>query len=135
MKGAANRAIMKIRLTVADHDRNGFVTLAEWPLMPEQEARSLIAGVDATVSAEAEPDHKDAPFWFILDLIGVPDGDLLDTSSKALPTQTAMAIAPEPVQAWLNERPEPDLVMYRRAPLLSPNGIHALLAGQEAVHV
>ncbi len=109
---------MNIILTVADHEQNGFVALATWNGLPEPEARALISAIDASISDEAEPDIKTAAFTFILDLIN-GDDDILDTGSRCLPTQIAMAIAPAEVQRWLNERPAPDSVFHQRPPILS----------------
>ncbi len=109
---------MNIVLTVADHEQNGFVALAAWNDLPEAEARALISAIDASISDEAEPDNKTAPFTFILDLIN-GDQDLLDTGDRFLPMQIAMAIAPAEVQWWLNERPVPDSVCHQKTPILS----------------
>jgi hypothetical protein len=109
---------MNIILTVADHEQNGFVALAAWNDLPEPQARALISAIDGSISDEAEPDSKTASFTFILDLMN-GDEDLLDTGSRFLPTQLAMAIAPDQVRGWLNARPVPDSVFHRRPPILS----------------
>lgn len=112
----------RVRLTVADHDRNGFVSLAEWGPLPEQDARRFIAAIDAMVSDDAEPDIKTAPFTFILDLVA-PNEDLIDTGKRHLPTQTAMSLAPEQVQHWLSARPDPDSVFHRTVDVLPLGGL------------
>ena len=109
---------MNIILTVADHEQNGFVALAAWNDLPEAQTRAIISAIDASISDEAEPDIKTAPFTFILDLMN-GDEDLLDTGTRCLPMQIAMAIAPAQVQRWLNERPAPDSVFHQRPPIRS----------------
>lgn len=107
-------------LTVADHDKNGFVHLAKWPRLTEAEARAFIGTIDASVCDDAEPDIKTASFTFILDLKDDSNGDLIDTGQRLLPTQTAMALAPDEVRRWIEERPEPDSVMDRAIPEIAP---------------
>jgi hypothetical protein len=100
-----------IVLTVADHEKNGFVTLAKTNRITEEEARRFISAVDDVVDPEAEP-GADASFAFVADLVS-GDGDLVDTGTRLLPLQLAMAIAPEAVSTWLEERPDPNRVMHR----------------------
>lgn len=109
---------MHVVLTVADHEQNGFVALARWPDMPEADARTFIATEDASITDENEPDIKTGPFTFILDLIDA-NGDMIDNSKRCLPTQNAMALAPEQVRRWLAERPVPDDVLGNAIPLLA----------------
>jgi hypothetical protein len=104
-------------LTVADHDQNGFVSLAIWPGLSEADARRFISDADALVSDDNEPDIKTAAFTFILDLIDQRSG-MIDNGKRLLPTQVAMSLAPDQVQDWLNERPRPDDVIYRSVPAL-----------------
>jgi hypothetical protein len=108
---------MMIALTVADHERNGFIELAAWKGLDEATARAFVDKIDSTVTPDMEPDHDDAPFWFILDL---KDGrlDLVGTSERMLPTQVAMMLAPEQVKEWLETRPDPDSRLGRSAPAL-----------------
>jgi hypothetical protein len=108
---------MKLVLTAADHDANGFVALARWPESPESEARRVLAGIDASITDEMEPDDKTVPFSFILDMM---DGDhtCVDTTTRSLPLQVAMRLAYDPVLAWLEERPQPDVAAYRLVPLM-----------------
>jgi hypothetical protein len=108
---------MHIELTVADHDKNGFVSLARWPAMSEAEALAVLAGIDAEISDEIEPDIKTANFTFILDLRH--GSELVDTGKRLLPTQVAMRLAPDHVRRWLDERPEPDEVINRRIPMIN----------------
>jgi len=110
---------MKIVLTAADHERNGFVALAQWKGLDEHGARAFIAGEDAGVTDESEPDLATVPFTFILDLMNEENGDLVDTGKRILPTQAAMRLAPEQVRRWLEERPDPDSVMNRPVPVLA----------------
>ena len=105
----------RVVLTVADHEQNGFVSLAKWSGLTEAEALEFISATDASVCDESEPDIKTAPFTFIMDLMD-DNGDLIDNGKRMLPTQTAMALAPEQVRQWLEERPEPDSVMSRYIP-------------------
>ena len=58
----------EVVLTVADHEQNGFVSLARWRFADQKEALEFIASEDAKVMPDAEPDIKTAPFSFILDL-------------------------------------------------------------------
>lgn len=111
---------MKIVLTVADHEQNGFVQLASWRSFSEADARNKIGVIDAAVPDEARPDLETAPYAFVLDLIDERSGDLIDTS-KLLPTQMAMRLASDQVQAWLSERPEPDDTYGCSPPILSTN--------------
>jgi hypothetical protein len=106
---------MRIVLTVGDHEQNGFVALAKWSHLEEAEARAAIDAVDASIPEEAEPDIETAAFTFILDLMN-ENGDLIDNSKRQLPTQTAMALAPDQVRQWLEERPDPDSVLCRHIP-------------------
>lgn len=107
---------MRVVLTVADHEQNGFVSLAQWVGMNESEARAFIAEQDALVSDDAEPDIMSAPFTFILDLFS--QGDLIDTGEHSLPLQVAMKLAPKQVQEWLNKRPFPNDVLNNSIPVL-----------------
>lgn len=108
---------MQIILTVADHEQNGFVELAAWKHLSDEEARELIAKVDGLVSDEMEPDETSS-FAFILDLKSDDGWDLTDTGTRTLPTQVAMRLAPDAVQDWLDERPVPDTVFHRPSPVL-----------------
>lgn len=111
----ANARTFGVVLTVADHEQNGFVPLACWPDLTEHQARDFIEAIDGRISAEAEPDNETAAFTFILDLT---EGlDTIDNGKRLLPTQVAMSLAPEQVQLWLNERPDPDSTIMRRIPL------------------
>lgn len=114
-------------LTVGDHDANGFVHLAQWRNMSRDEAQSFIDEIDASVSDEQEPDIATASFTFILDLWD--EDEMLDTGKRNLPTQTAMSLAPDQVQAWLNERPDPDSVIYRPIPSLPLRARAAAIRG------
>lgn len=109
--------MLHVILTVADHEKNGFVSLARWPDMSEAEARSFIARQDDGITDESEPDIKTAPFTFILDLMDA-DGDMIGNSERCLPTQNAMALAPDQVRRWLEERPVPDCVINQAVPLV-----------------
>jgi hypothetical protein len=105
----------EVILTVADHDKNGFVHLARWPNLSEIDARAFIGSIDGEITDDSEPDIKTASHTFILDLW---DGrDLIDNGKRLLPMQVAMSLAPDQVQDWLNERPEPDSVIRRPVPL------------------
>lgn len=115
----------KIILTVADHEQNGFVSLAQWPGLTEDQARHIIDAIDAGISDEAEPDIKTAPFTFILDLMDDGNGDLFDTGKRMLPMQVAMSLAPEQVRHWLDERPDPDSVIRRAVPTASRAALDA----------
>jgi hypothetical protein len=107
----------EVILTVGDHEQNGFVHLARWRFADEAEARRFIAEQDARVPEEAEPDHMTEPFTFILDLMAGPC-DMIDNSERNLPMQNAMALAPEQVRHWLDERPEPDDAASHSIPIL-----------------
>jgi hypothetical protein len=95
-------------LTVADHEQNGFMSLARWQFPDEAAARAFIEAENAAIPDGAEPDHldPDVSFNFLLDLA---DGrwDVVD-NSRNLPLQAAMRLAPEQVRAWLAERPDPN---------------------------
>ncbi|MGN6537589.1 MAG: hypothetical protein ACTHKQ_17905 [Mesorhizobium sp.] len=106
---------MHVVLTVADHEQNGFVALAQWSNLSEKQARAFIDKQDAAVSDESEPDINTAAFTFILDLME-SDGDCIDTGKRQLPTQIAMSLAPAQVSRWLDERPFPDAVINRVVP-------------------
>lgn len=110
--------MLHVVLTVADHEQNGFVSLARWPDTIEAEARAFIARQDESITDESEPDIKTAPFTFILDLMEA-NGDMIDSGKRCLPTQNAMALAPDQVRRWLDERPVPDCVINRAVPILS----------------
>ncbi len=97
---------MEIILTVADHEKNGFIPLGRWTGIEHDQAMSIIAAIDTQIDTEAEPDIETADFTFILDL---NDGSsLVDTGKRNLPLQIAMKLAPEEVSQWLVEKPEPD---------------------------
>lgn len=111
---------MHIELTVADHVKNGFISLAAWPAGSEQEARDAIASVDALVDDDAEPDSDTCDFAFILDLHETADGmNCIDNGRRILPLQIAMRLAPEQVSAWLSARPEPEDLVGCRPPVLA----------------
>ena len=105
-----------IVLTAADHEQNGFVSLAKWSNLSEMQARAFIDVTDASISDDAEPDIKTAPFTFILDLMDDSNWDCIDTGKRSLPMQVAMSLAPDEVRRWLDERPEPDCVINRAVP-------------------
>lgn len=113
---------MSVVLTVADHEQNGFVSIARWTSQSEAEARLFIASIDAGIDDDSEPDNKTAAYAFVLDLIDA-NGDCVDTGKRMLPTQVAMSLAPDQVRRWLEERPIPDAVMHRAVPVLgrTPN--------------
>jgi hypothetical protein len=114
-----------VELTVGDHEQNGFVHLARWQFSDELTARAFIAAENAAIPDGAEPDHKTDAFTFILDLHeGVRCENMVD-NSRNLPMQSAMRLAPEQVQAWLDERPEPDSVVRLGALLPTPRIITA----------
>ena len=97
-----------VELTVGDHEQNGFIHLARWQFPDEAAARAFIAAENAAIPEDAEPDAKTDAFTFILDLHeGVRCENMVD-NSKNLPMQSAMRLAPEQVQQWLAERPDPD---------------------------
>lgn len=104
-----------IVLTVADHEQNGFVALAAWRGMALSEAHEHIAGIDASIDDEMEPDIDTAPFTFILDLW--EGDDCIDSGARLLPTQIAMSLAPEQVRGWLDSRPEPDSLLFEPIPV------------------
>lgn len=108
---------MNIILTVADHEQNGFVALAQWSGLSEEEGNHIIAAVNAAIPDEAEPDAATEPYTFILDLM---DGahTRID-ESRLLPMQLAMRVAREQVTYWLEDRPVPDLVSNKVPPTLS----------------
>lgn len=107
---------MHIQLTVADHEQNGFVSLARWRRMTEADVREAVARVGEEISDDMEPDIKTAPFAFILDIC---DGfDIHDIGERCLPTQIAARLAPDQVRAWLDERPDPDAVISRAIPII-----------------
>ncbi len=106
-----------LTLTAADHRQNGFVALARWKGLSETEARAHIAAVDAMVSDDSEPDIKNCDFSFILDLHD-PRYDQIDTGKRCLPSQIAMTLAPDRVQQWLADRPEPDSMLCTEIPVL-----------------
>lgn len=106
-----------VQLTVGDHEQNGFVGVARWQFPDEPAARAFIDAENAAIPEGAEPDHKTDAFTFILDLhSGTRCENMIDTS-RNLPLQSAMRLAPEQVQGWLTERPEPDSVR-KCSPLL-----------------
>jgi len=110
-----------VELTVGDHEQNGFVHLARWKFENERAARAFIEAENAAIQPGSEPDLKTDAFTFILDLHDVDlanDYASMVDNSRELPTQQAMRLAPEQVQRWLEERPEPDSVMWN-SPLLS----------------
>ena len=107
-----------VELTVGDHEQNGFVHLARWQFLSAAAARAFIAAENEAIPQGAEPDHKTDAFTFILDLHeGVACENMVD-NSRNLPLQSVMRLAPDQVQRWLNERPDPDSVS-RLGPLLA----------------
>lgn len=117
--------MMQIVLTVADHDRNGFVELASWRGLCEIHARRLLERIDSLVSDESEPDDETTPFSFVLDLKTDDDGTIVDTTSRSLPMQIAMRLAPEQVQSWLIARPDPDSRSFYAVPSLPVDALDA----------
>jgi hypothetical protein len=105
-------------LTVADHEANGFVYLARMLYPTEEAARAYINQIDATVDDDAEPDKEEAPYWFLLDLhAGDSDFNCIDNSRRRLPTQIARQIAPDRVDWWMSERPDPNAPKIYGAPI------------------
>lgn len=102
-----------IVLTVGGHEQNGFVHLARWHFPGEGAARAFIAAENAAIQPGSEPDLETDAFTFILDLhdvdLAADYPNIVDTS-REIPTQQAMRLAPAQVQQWLAERPEPDSV-------------------------
>jgi hypothetical protein len=97
-----------VTLTVADHDQNGFLSLARWQFFDGASARAFIAAADAAIPDGAEPDNRDpdVAFNFLLDLYsGQHD---LEDNGRNLPLQVAMRLAPDQVRAWLDKRPDPN---------------------------
>ena len=107
-----------VLLTVGDHEQNGFVHLCRWNFQTEADASAFIVAVDHQIDDGSDPDHRDpdVPFTFILDLMQ-DRNTMIDGSPRNLPLQLAMRLAPEQVQAWLSERPDPDAVFYRAVPM------------------
>lgn len=107
-------------LTVADHEQNGFVSLARWQFPNEATARAFIAAEDAAIPEGAEPNSQDedVSFTFLLDLAN-GRYETVD-NGRNLPLQSVMRLAPEQVRAWLDERPDPDsrLISNTWGPLL-----------------
>jgi len=109
----------KLVLTVADHEQNGFVHLAQWCDFTEGGAREIVSRFDANITEEMEPDIKTAPFTFILDVYSDDYCDLISTGDCCLPLQVASGLAPEQVEDWLQSRPDPDSRSNRAIPELS----------------
>jgi len=107
----AKKSKWMVVLTVADHEQNGFVSLARWIFPDEAAARTFIEAENAAIPEGAEPDHRDpdVAFTFILDLWDGPDysAGTVD-NSRNLPMQSVMRLAPDQVSRWLDERPNPD---------------------------
>lgn len=95
-------------LTVADHEQNGFMSLARWKFPDEAGARAFISAEDAAIPEGAEPDQHDpdVAFGFLLDLVN-PRLEIED-NGRSLPLQSVMRLAPEQVRDWLTERPDPN---------------------------
>jgi hypothetical protein len=95
-------------LTVADHEQNGFVSLARWNFPNERAARAFITAEDAAIPEGAEPDQHDpdVSFGFLLDLAN-GRYETVD-NGRSLPLQSVMRLAPEQVRDWLTDRPDPD---------------------------
>lgn len=108
-----------LRLTVADHEQEGFVHLARWARTDRASAMKTIDRVMDLIDADAEPDRVEAPFWFILDLVEADGFSQEYEGPKMLPTQIASRLAPEQVARWLRDRPDPDSYsLTNREPLL-----------------
>ena len=63
------------------------------------------------IPEEAEPDPEVEPYTLILDVHDCDirkDGANLIDNSKSLPLQVAMRLAPNIVETWLRDRPDPD---------------------------
>lgn len=102
-----------IVLTVADHEKNGFIYLARWTLESRAAAMEAARQVSEAISAEEEPDSRESAYNFVLDVEG-PSGDWEQPeNTRYLPMQLAMRLALDPVRRWLAERPEPDDVLNR----------------------
>lgn len=101
----------RIILTVADHEQDGFLALAHWPVTSMADGLAAIRAVDASISDEEAGDSKVDAFNFLLDLHSDAH-NCDDTSEKCLPLQLAMRIAPDAVQNWLNTRPNPNKMPY-----------------------
>lgn len=109
-----------IILTVADHVAppiGGFVALARWNATSYREALAAVRSCDEAVPPGAAGDPEVDDFTFILD-VWPNELDCTDNGEVCLPLQDAMRLAPEAVQAWLSERPEPDSVLEFAPPVL-----------------
>lgn len=107
----------EIILTACDHSQNGFVALARWPGLTLDEARDVLASVDASFPQDAEPDSSTEEFTLVLDLYEEPY-TLLD-NSRNLPLQIATRLGGDELFRWLNERPDPEAASSRGIPILS----------------
>ena len=96
-------------LTVADHEANGFIALARFN-MPRAFCEAAIQVVNGLIEPGSCDRGNDA-FNFILDMWD--DGGTVG-ESDTLPLQMAMRLAPDQVQAWLNERPDPEVEYWKR---------------------
>lgn len=95
-------------LTVADHEQQGFLSLARWQFPNEAAARAFIATEDTLIPEGAEPDHRDpdVAFTFLLDLAN-GRWEVTD-NGRNLPLQAVMRLAPDQVRQWLTQRPDPN---------------------------
>lgn len=114
-----------VELTVGDHIQNGFCHIARWLFPDEAQARAFIQNENDLIDDGAEPDHMVEDYTFILDLhegdITLTGGELVDTS-RNLPLQSAMRLAPDLVREWLENRPDPngkEELAKNSSPLLS----------------
>ena len=108
-----------IRMTVADHLNNGFVTLAQTPTMSLEYAQRYLNNVAERIDKSALPDEN-SDYWFLLDIFSIKAGEV-DThvSELKLTLQEACRIAYDDVQWWLNERPR-TYAVFNRSPSTIP---------------
>lgn len=96
-----------IRMTVADHLHDGFVTIAQTETIRLEQAQHYFNNVAERIDKSALPE-KDSDYWFLLDIFSLTAGEVeTHVDELMLPLQEAYRIAPAGVQWWLNERPLP----------------------------
>lgn len=105
---------MYVVLTVCDHEKNGFISLAKWFFENDELAKKFINHIEELIKIEENKNEENCSF--IIEINGTTN-DIRFTSIN-LNLKHALLIAPEQVRSWLAEKPDPEKTFFRAVPTL-----------------